>query len=50
MDAFFRGDIDEATFRSEQRAHWDRIQAAPHEVEEAVLHVIRQSLPVERAS
>jgi hypothetical protein len=46
MERFFRGEIDEATFRAESRRHWDAIQAAPHEVEAEVLHVIRQSLPV----
>lgn len=46
MERFFRGELDEAAFRADQRAHWNRIQAAPHEVEAAVLRIIRQSLPV----
>jgi hypothetical protein len=45
MEAFFRGEIDEATFRAEQRAAWTEIHRRPEFAGE-VLSLIRQSLPV----
>jgi hypothetical protein len=44
-DAYCDGRLSEDEFSRQQRATWDAIHRAPA-VDEEVLHLIRQSLPV----
>jgi len=45
VDDWYADRIDHETFSTRQRAIWERIEATPSEVRDAVLESIRKRLP-----